>query len=378
MKNPIKKIISNNFLLLLLTCSITVDAQELVSGSVIGRHIFGLATDYQGDPVLIKDSPAIYKRSLFDEKISIENHSIMVSVLNESNKNNDSIAGVYITQLEPKTNRPLDTVALDLSTIGGLSSPGGFTRTKWNSILVTESGIFNSVHPSEFIDIFKPYYKGKSKLVNPYNYGWVSEIIALSSQGQGKAKAIKNYAVGRLFANQVILMPDGKTIYLLDKIGNLYLFISEQANSLVKGELYVINRQQGQIKHTSLGKTSALKVKFKLKKITFDSLFQASKPINQGCSKKFKYIKTIYGEECLKLKPRNKKYTAVFEPIRSMALQGISSFTTENSRMEFNAENNQLIIEHTDKTKIYLDFDPKQDQNQNHKLNSQFIIKETK
>ena len=120
-----------------------------------------------------------------------------------------------------------------------------------DSILLSENHIIDAANPKEFTDTFRPYFKGKSSLVNPYKYGWVSEIIVLDAKGE--AKAIKSFSLGRLFANQVLLMPDGKTVYLLDKLGNLYVFIAEQANSLAKGKLYAVINRKGNIDYELFG-----------------------------------------------------------------------------------------------------------------------------
>lgn len=347
---------------LLLLTTVQGFSQSLNGGEVVGRHIYGLATDYQGDPVLIEDRPLIYKTSDFEETLTIEKSKFLVSGFSSQ------IGGIYITQLDPKSNNPLDTIALDLAKVDGFSSPVDGKKTNWNSVLMAESNIVNAAKPSEFIKTFKSYYKGKSNLVKPYKYGWVSEVIVFDSQGQ--AKAIKNYALGRVFANQVISMPDNKTLYMLDKLGNLYLFVANQAKSLAKGDLYAISRQQDQISYHLLGKSAALKVKFKLKKVKFESIFKSKTPKKQSCGKSYQYIKTLYGEECLKVQRKYKKYAAFFEPIRIMTMKGISPFTTEGSRMSFDMSKKELSFKQAEQGEIKLAL------GNNPEIKSQFVIKE--
>lgn len=356
------KLIKNCFVLFTLSCALDVAAQEMVSGSVIGRHIFGLATDYQGDPVLIEDKPLIFEKSQFDTTITIDKAKFLVSGFK------NQIGGVYITQIDPNNNKALDTVVLNLAKVDGLSSLANGIKTRWNSILMAESGLIDAANPKDFINAFKPYYKGKSKLVQPYKYGWVSEVIVLDSSGQ--AKAIKNYALGRVFASQVIIMPDNKTIYMLDDLGNLYLFVAAQEKSFAKGQLYAVDRQNDKLNFTLLGKPAALKVKFKLKKAKFKSIFKSVKPKNQTCSRSYTYIKTIYGEECLKVNRKYKKYAALFEPIRIRAMKGISAFSSKNSQMTFNVDSNELRFSHSGQDDINLSV------GKNPKINSQFVIKE--
>ena len=339
-----------------------VSSQGISGGDVIGRHIYGLATDYQGDPVLINDRPLIYKKSHFDAVIRIDKAKFLVSGFK------NQIGGIYITHLDPKNNDTLDTLALNLTKVEGLSFPTNGYRTNWNSVLLSESGLINADNPNAFINAFKPYYKGKSNMVNPYKYGWVSEIIVLDVKGQ--AKAIKNYAMGRVFANQVIIMPDNKTIYMLDDLGNLYLFVAEQAKSLAKGKLYAVSRHANRAKYTLLGKPSALKVKYKLKKASFKKIFKSVLPKNKTCTKRYIYINTIYGEECLQVQRKYKKYAAFFEPIRVMAMKDIPAFTTEKNHMTFNVDKNEMTFTQANQEQVSLAM--KNDS----KINSQYVIKE--
>ena len=354
------------FQLLLLSitmgwASVTLAANEVHSGEVIGRHIFGLATDYQGDPVLINDKPLIYQKPGFQQEISFDKQHFFITGFTHT------IGGLYLTWLN-KDKRPIDTKALDLATIDGLHAPTAGILTPWNTLMLSESQLLDAANPKSFIDIYKFYYKGKASLVNPYKSGWVSEVIVMDEKGL--AKAIKDYAIGRLFAQQTIIMPDGKTVYLLDKQGNLYCFIAENANSMAKGKLYALHRQQQNVKYVLLGKSSALKNKFKLKKIKFKKIFKTRAVKNQQCPKKYHYAKTIYGEECLKLQRKNKKYAAFFEPLRILAIKHITPFAQENSKFNFDEKSAQLVFSENDGKKSRFSLE----NNQN--LQSQFIIKE--
>ncbi len=335
---------------------------DVDGGEIIGRHIYGLAIDHQGDPLLIEDRPLIYAKSDVNEFINIEKNEFVISSFSHQ------IGGVYITRIDPKSKNSLDTVALNLASVGGFSDPVGGIKTAWNSLMLTERQLIDARAPKEFIVAYQPYFKEKSSLVHPYQYGWISEVVLLDANGQ--AKAIKNYAVGRLFATQVLMMPDGKTFYMLDSknSGNLYLFIAEHPNSLTKGTLYAVSRQQNQVKYTPLGNASALKMKFKLKGMTFDSLFESTQPDNRSCTGTFQYIKTVYGEECLKLKSDHETVAGLFEPIRVMAMKGIPEFGAEITNMKFDASRQEIRFESAsqNETVFPVGHDPK--------LDSQFII----
>ena len=352
------------FVLIALLITPALHGSDIQGGMVIGRNIYGVATDYQGDPVLIEERALIYGKSSFDKLISFEEKDFMISGFNHH------IGGVYVTQVDSKTKNKLDTMALDLANVEGLSYPTGGIKTPWDSVLLTESGLIDAGNAQDFISAYKPYFKNKDNLVNPYNYGWISEVIVLDAQGQ--SKVIKNYALGRVFANEIMMMPDGKTFYMLDSLnsGNLYLFIAEQANSLAQGALYGVSRQQGRITHIPLGDMSALKMKFKLNKIEYDAIFETAETANQACAEKFTYVNTVYGEECLKVKSKNKNYAGLFEPIRSMALKGGQSIATGLTGMRFDTEKTQIRFKKPDDSEIALTV------GQNPQLGSQFIIQE--
>jgi hypothetical protein len=338
-----KTAIKYSFLILALSCGITfhaqeVDAQELVSGSVIGRHIFGLATDVNGDPLLVGEKPLIFNASDFEQSLTIDDKTFVISGFG------DTLGGLYLTRYDATSKQYLDTTSFELAGIDGLSGPRGGQATTWNTVLFGEAKLVDAAKPQGFIDGFKAFYKGKSEMVKPYHYGWVAEAVVLDKQG--KAKLIKNYAVGRVFASQLMVMPDGKTLYLFDRdnAGILYLYVAEEPNSLTKGTLYGISLQGGKLVYDVLGHQSALKIKFKLKKIGFSKVFNVAAKNDDGCPAKFVHVNTIYGEECLKLKKRNRKYAGLFEPVRMLAIKRKGSPLTKFASVEFGQHKNQVVL----------------------------------
>jgi len=355
------------FVLINATCTI---ANELVTGSVVGRNIFALAYDVNGDPLMIDDAPLIFAADAFDVKLSAlaaasdNGKSFIVSGFG------DVIGGLYLSKFDDDTKRFIDTRSFELSAVGGLSRPRGGVTTSWGSVLFSEAGLVDATDSAAFIDAFKSYYKGKADMVKPYNYGWVSEAILLDDKGA--AKLIKNYSVGRLFASHLYLMPDGKSLYLFDAehAGQLYFYVAKEAHSLTDGTLYGVSLKDQKADYVPLGSISALKMKFKLKKIGFDKLFDTSVLKDGRCTSGFSHIVTLYGEECLKPKNKNKKYTGLFEPIRALAIRRKTHTQAGLSDIAFDRDFSRIELTREGGSRIKFSL------GQNEKLNSRYVIEE--
>lgn len=357
--------ITNCLCLLVLVNTSSIIAEELVTGSVVGRNIFGLANDVNGAPLMIAEMPLIFETEAFNKKISaVDGKSFFVSGFG------DDIGGLYLSIFDDDKKHYLDTSAFNLSSVEGLIRPRGGVTTSWGSVLFSEAGLVDGAEPASFIDVFKAYYKGKADLVKPYNYGWVAEAILLDNKGT--AKLIKNYSIGRLFASQLYMMPDGKSLYLFDaeNTGQLYFYVAKVPESLTDGTLYGVSLVNGKAIYDSLGSTSALKMKFKLKKINFDKLFDKS-PLKDGsCASGFNHIVTIYGEECLKQKTKNKRYTGLFEPVRTLAIKRNTHPQVKLMSVKYNQDNNQLELSSADNSSMKFSL------GHNDKLGSRYVIEE--
>lgn len=322
----------------LLLLSVECEAVELKAGSVIGRHIFGLALDVDGDPLQLSGRSLIYQETGESQLIDYEEAKFQINAFDQL------IGNIYLTKLTGAPLQVLDTSALDLSSVGGIVHPAGLVKTDWNSVLMLEQLTLDTRDSTTFLDQFKPYYKGNAELINVYNYGWISEIIVLDNSG--KSKIIKNYALGRLSASELLIMPDNQTLYMLDKkaSGNIYMFVSDKAHSFASGELFVLDYSSKIPRYISLGKSSALKMKFKLRKIKFVDIFDYAEPKNNVCTNGLSYIKTAYGEECLKLRKKNRKYAGLFEPVRYAALKTVTSQPLKVTSLRYDEVNNSLML----------------------------------
>ncbi len=344
------------------------DAEYPQGGEVIGRHIFGLARDYQQSPVMIGEDPLIHR----SQASQASHHNFAIQEQDAEQNYTVSlfrhvIGSVYLSDRNEQ-NEYVDTIALDLEPVSGLTNPVGATRTPWGSLIFSESVDVNTAEPDTFITDVAPFFKGKKDLVNAYHYGWLGEIILL--EGGSEAKVIKDYGVGRVSASQIIVMPDAKTLYLLDgdHSGNLYVFVADQANSLTQGTLYGVAYDGRLATYHELGQGAALKTRFRLRRATFKTFFDSAQPEAGQCSGDFRYVESIYGPECLRLQKRSESYAGLFEPVRMMALLPESASHQAVLTMEYDADSQSLSLIQADQQKhtFLLKPDPQ--------MQSQFIM----
>ncbi len=310
---------------------------SLTSGTIIGRHIFGLARDYQNDPVIIDGRPLIYESQTSDTKLAVEDKAFTLSLFNHS------IGSIFLTLHNEMQDGLVDTAAVELASVSGITHPDAVTQTPWNTILFSESRNIDAAAPDEFVDTFKSFFKNKADLVNPYNYGWVNEAVILDAKGQ--VKVIKNYAVGRVFADELVLMPDQKTLYMLDAnhSGNLYVFVSEEAGSFTKGTLFAGQLLNSQMQWQKLGANSSLRVKFKLKKAAYAAFLSNAEVTESVCPAGYKLTQSAYGTECLKVVKKNRRYVGLFEPARTAAMAGINGFGIPLKQLAYKEGGNGLV-----------------------------------
>jgi len=317
---------------------------ELASGRVIGKHIFGLARDHQQSPLMVAEDPLIHQGSAGHHEFVLAQQTYTVSLFDHSP------GSVYLSEKQSQGEGYLTTEALDLEPVSGLARPVGGVKTPWGSLLFSESESVDAAASDTFVASMAPFFKGDDEQVNPYHYGWPAEVVLLESEGGDgqtqNAKVIKDYGVGRVSASDVVVMPDGKTVFLLDgdHSGNLYVFIAEQANSLTQGKLYGVLFDGRSVSYHELGEGAALKTKFRLRRASFDTFFEQQPPSNGDCPSGFEFADSIYGQECLKVQSRAQAYIGLFEPIRMMALLPGSEEKKAIQAMEFDAAGSRLSL----------------------------------
>ena len=357
--------------ILVLSCLICMhfganaSGSELKSGHVIGKHIFGLARDHQLSPLMVGEDPLIHQGDASHYDFVLAKKSYTVSLFN------NSPGSAYLSEKNPEGEDYLDTHALDLEPVSGLAKPVAGIKTPWGSLLFSESENVDAATGKEFVSTMAPFFKGKEDLVNPYHYGWPAEVVLLEAGGEaGEAKVIKDYGIGRVAASQIIVMPDAKTVYLLDgnNSGNLYVFVAEQASSLTQGTLYGVVFDGRSVAYHQLGQGAALKTKFRLRRASFDTFFDAAQPENGDCPAGFDYADSIYGSECLKFQESSKPYAGLFEPIRVMALLPESATQKIVQNIKYDSASQSLALVQADQQERTFPLKP------HSKMQSQYIM----
>jgi hypothetical protein len=362
--------------LLIITLSIitlTASSFNINGGDVIGKNIYGVINDIKGNPIQIDGKAVIVKDNSYSGFLNIKDkeEDISQDFLISSFSSSNGIGSLYVTKTKMDENgiKAIDTKSIDLSALGGVYSPSKGYKTSWNTYLFSQDKLIDSKNDKEFIQNFKPYFTHKSKLVNSYKYGWGFEAVVLNIKGD--AKAINNYAMGRTFASDIAVMPDNRTVYIYDGkySKNLYLFIADKAQDFIKGMLYVAKFDGDKMKFEKLGKNSSLKMKLKMRRgVAFKNIYKSKKAKNGKCARKYTFISTVYGDECLRVNKRFKKYAGVFEPIRQSAVLGVEPFLTDTSSMSYESDSNMLVFKNGDSI-IH------RYQTNNKDLKSEFIIK---
>lgn len=337
----------------------------LGTGDVVGKHIFGLARDYQADPVVINNEPLIYTSDPASLDLALDDAAFRVSLFDAS------IGSIYLTRFE--NNRVYtNTEYLDLSEVQGLSRPVSPVLTNWNSVIFSEAALVDVANADSFKSEFMHYFKTDTEKVKPYNYGWIGELVVFDAAGN--AKAIKNYAMGRVAASQVLPMPDNRTFYLLDadNSGNTYVFVADKEKTMTQGTLYLMHAQNSKPSYLKLGDASALKIKFRLAKAKFEDVFDKLDPLNGICPDKYQYINTVYGEECLSINKRYASFAGQLEPVRYAALAGAVPYVKAVSSLRLDVKANQLIFNNKNGNNVILSLV------KNPSMNSDYIAEDRK
>lgn len=308
-----------------------VCAEEI---TIIGKHIHGLILDADQDPLIRQDRAEIHPQASVRTELVTESSTLTAEAFSHP------VGAIYLVRRDG--DNTINTVPVDAHTINGVSQPEIGLPTAWGSVLYSEAMLVDAADATDFISAFKPYFKGDAGQVNPYDYGWPVEMVVLDDKGHGKL--VKNYAMGRVAAKDIQIMPDQKTVWMLsgDGSGYLYVFIAEDARNFSKGRLLVVDLSSDEARWIEVANTSSLKAKFRLKRVQFDKLLAYDTPSEQGCADALTLTETVYGRECLRI--TDKRNAGLFEPHRFAALAGVDPQFASFVDIEYDDKQNELVL----------------------------------
>jgi secreted PhoX family phosphatase len=330
------------------------------SGDKFGENTYGLVYDKKGQPISYPDgSLKISHANDFASLLPVGDKLYMVSHFETSP------AAMYLSELSQSDKGELkvkSTKPIDFSKSNGLWVPCAGSVTPWNTHLGSEeyepdaSKIDNdgNIAGNKHYKNMAQYFGGDMKAMNPYDYGWIPEVIV---NEDGSSKAIKHYAMGRFAHELAYVMPDQRTVYLSDDGTNvaLFMFVADHKGDLSSGTLYAAKWEQrskrgagrADIKWVNLGHSSNRAVRKALKKkVTFKDIFKKMSVRKDGtCAiPSFTPVNTTFGPECLKVKTGMDELASRLESRRYAAIKGA---TTEFRKMEgitHDPKNNILYV----------------------------------
>jgi hypothetical protein len=342
--------------------SYPIDFHTLLrSGDSVGKGIFGLLVDAKGNPLKSAGGQLeISNKNDFSSLIPMGKKLFMISHF-------ESLPGaLYLTELKQDlTNGQLtaiNTQFMDVSKIHGVWLPCAGSVTAWNTHLGSEEyepdartlNLTTGEVAHFGYNKMARYYGGNLLALNPYDYGFVTEVQLLNEQGDYSVK--KHYAMGRRSLELAYVMPDNKTVYLTDDGSNngFYLFLADKPADLSAGTLYAMKWQQtgaqqgGQanLEWIKLGHATDQQIQSYLaQKITFNAIFDTQTPTaNQACPEGFQSINTAVGHECLKVKPDMATAAAHLETRRYAAMMGATTELRKLEGLTLDSATNTLYI----------------------------------
>ncbi|MFN3814045.1 MAG: alkaline phosphatase PhoX [Aquificaceae bacterium] len=90
------------------------------------------------------------------------------------------------------------------------------------------------------------YLKIRPEQFNPYYYGHIVEIGVDKNGNPNIVGGIKRFAMGKFTPEVAVVMPDRKTVYMLDDGAwtGMFMFVADKENDLSSGTLYMANVKQ--------------------------------------------------------------------------------------------------------------------------------------
>ena len=333
----------------------------LRSGERAGDHVFGQLLDSQGKPITMADGSARLSNSNdFASLLNLPGGLFMVSHFE------DRPGAMYLTELRQDADgllSALRTRPIDFSSVKGGWVHCAGSMTPWQTHLGSEEyePDARSIDPAtgsidDYYDAMAAYYAGDLLALNPYDYGWVTEVAV---QNFDATTVTKHYAMGRVSVEMAKVMPDQRTVYISDDGTNvgLYLFHADKRGDLSAGDLYALQWQQtgsangGQARAAwiALGHaTNAEIAPLLAQRITFADLFDAAEPDGSGqCPAGFVSVNHGHDDgihECLRLKPGMDQAASRLETRRYAAMMGATTELRKEEGLAFDPASKRLFI----------------------------------
>ena len=262
----------------------------------------------------------------------------------------------------------MDANKVDFSDADGLWVPCNGSLTPWNTHLGSEEyepdarqfeleeampadQRTDKTHTREFTKL----YFGDDNHANPYQYGFIPEVIV---DEKGESQVVKHYSAGRRSNEIMLMMPDNRTAYFGDDgdYTMLFMYVADKEKDLSAGTLYAAKFDQtgtanggsGDLSWIKLGHSTDDEVKALVdENLKFSDIFETADAPKEGFTavKQYSSGGGDYDRvEYLKVKPGMEKAAAFLESRRYGALLGA---TSEFNKME------GLALNETDK-KVYM------------------------
>lgn len=271
---------------------------------------------------------------------------------------------------------PISTRALDFSAVGGFLLPCAGSVTPWNTHLGSEEhppdarSFETAATPDDLadkqaarmaayfgLDPSRMTMEEYRAAVNPYNYGFATEVTISAA---GEATIAKHYAMGRASVELANVMPDRKTAYISDDGTNvgLFRFVADKEGDLSAGQLYAAkwvqtsdaNGGAATLEWIDLGHADDAAIGTLIgKRINFSDIFETAEFNADGsCPEGFLSSNAGGRAECLKVKPGMEAAASRLETRRYASMLGA---TTEFRKMEgtaYNPDRNSLYVAMTE------------------------------
>lgn len=336
--------------------TVTIDGNEIAtgfknimrSGDTVGGGTFGQLFDATGTPLMGEDgSLRISNSNDFASLLPVDGKLFMVSHFE------NRPGAMYLTELTQDSSTgelsPVQTRNIDFSGVRGGWVHCAGSVTPWNTHLGSEEypPNANAIDPTtgdggSYYNAMADYYGGDLLALNPYDYGYQTEVKVESFDN---ATVTKHYTMGRIAHELGYVMPNGKTAYMSDDGTNgvLLRFEADTANDLSAGELFMAkwvqtgteNGGTANIEWVSLGFATNAEIKTYLdNKTQFADIFNTETPNEDGTCPTTGFTSVNAGGvgiECLQVKEGMEKAASRLETRRYGAMLG---GTTEFRKME--------------------------------------------